>query len=315
MTRLPRTRTAVVVATLALLAFALSAAAAAAPALPEPKGWVNDFAGILKPEEISRLDGIIQSLEKETTVEIAVVTVKTTQPLDPKSYVVALIQKWKVGKAGKDNGLILLVSLDDRRVEVEVGYGLEGTLPDSLVLRIIDSDLIPQFRQNKYADGIIAAVQNYAGIVRKAGAQAPGTTTQPPALPPAEPSRPPAPGFDSTGMIVGIGFVLLGLVIAVSGVLRGLNRCPRCKKGRCTVTDRVLVPATALAAGMGVRRCVCPACGYVKETEYRIPPVIMRGPRGGFGGFGGGGFGGHSGGGFGGFGGGRSGGGGGGRSW
>ncbi|MDP2857415.1 MAG: TPM domain-containing protein [Bacillota bacterium] len=315
MTRLFRARIAVVVV-LVLLALALPAAAfpalaATAPTLPEPKGWVNDFAGVLKPEEVSKLDSIIQSLEKETTAEIAVVTVKTTQPLDPKSYVVALMEKWKVGKKDKDNGLILLVSLDDRRVEVEVGYGLEGTLPDSLVLRVIDNDLIPQFKQNKYAEGIIAAVENYAGIIRKAASQAPGTTT--PQLPTPQPSKPSTPGFSGIGMVLGIGFVLLGLVIAVSGLLKGYNKCPVCKKGRCTVMDKLLVPATALAAGVGVRRCVCPACGYAKETEYRIPPVIMRGPRGGFGGFGGGG---HSGGGgFGGFGGGRSGGGGGGRSW
>ena len=319
MTRLFRGRIAVVVM-LVSLALALPAAvsparAATTPTLPEPKGWVNDFAGVLKPDEVSKLDGIIQSLEKETTAEIAVVTVKTTQPLDPKSYVVALMEKWKVGKKDKDNGLILLVSLDDRRVEVEVGYGLEGTLPDSLVLRVIDNDLIPQFKQNKYAEGIIAAVQSYAGIIRAAASQAPGTTTPQPPTP--QPPKPSTPGFSGIGMALGIGFVLLGLVIAASGLLKAYNKCPVCKKGRCTVTDKVLVPATALAAGMGVRRCVCPACGYVKETEYRIPPVIMRGPRGGFGGFGGGRFGGggHSGGGFGGFGGGRSGGGGGGRSW
>jgi len=302
-------------AALLLLALALPAFAATTPALPEPKGWVNDFAGILKADEVSKLDSIIQSLEKVTTAEIAVVTVKNTQPLDPKSYVVALMEKWKVGKKDKDNGLILLVSVDDRRVEVEVGYGLEGTLPDSVVLRIIDNDLIPQFKQNKYGDGIIAAVQQYAGIIWASASQPPGAPA--PSGPPAElqPAKPATSPLGSIGIALGAGLLLLGVVLAVSGI-RGHNRCPVCKKGRCTVTDKVLVSATALAAGMGLRRCICPACGYVKETEYRIPPIILRGPRGGFGGFGGGGFGGRSGGGgFGGFGGGRSGGGGGGRSW
>ncbi len=313
MTKIHRVRVALLVAGLLLLALAVPVFAATTPALPEPKGWVNDFAGVLKPEEISKLDSIIQSLEKETTAEIAVVTVKTTQPLDPKSYVVALMEKWKVGKKDKDNGLIVLVSVDDRRVEVETGYGLEGTLPDSVVLRIIDNDLIPQFKQSKYGDGIIAAVQNYANIIRASASQAPGTTPSPaPAVPPA---KSPVSSLGSIGIALGAGLLLLGVVLAISGI-RGYNRCPVCKKGRCTVTDKVLVPATALAAGTGIRRCACPACGYVKETEYRIPPIILRGPRGGFGGFGGGGFGGRSGGGgFGGFGGGRSGGGGGGRSW
>jgi len=309
-----------------IVGVAFSAQAAPAVTYPQPKGFVNDFAAVLKPDEASKLEGMLTNLEKTTTAELAVVTVKTTQPLDPKSYVVGLMEAWKVGKKGKDNGLILLAAIDDRRVEVEVGYGLEGILPDALVLRIIDNDLIPQFKQNKYGEGIIAAVQSYASVITKAGQPAsPGTPGMPmpqPLPPPPvmpKPVAPVLPGLPWTlGILVPIVFVLAGLGLVLSSVLRVFApKCPRCK-GRCVVTDKVLVAATALAAGVGARTRVCPRCGYSHESEYRISPVVVtRGRRGGGGWGGSGGFGGSGGGGggFGGFGGGRSGGGGGGRSW
>lgn len=296
----------------ALLVFgSTSHAAPATVVLPEYKGWVNDFAGVLSAEEKAQLEDILKNLESKTTAEITVVTVKTTKPIEPKMYAVALMEKWGVGKSGKDNGVIILAAIEERRVEVEVGYGLESILTDSITGRILDNDLIPHFRQDKYGAGLIAAARSMAAIV---GGQS--TTPGAAPLPPQQ-----APGKStSSGELAGFaaaGMVLLGVLVLMLALRSSLGRkCPKCKS-RLIVNDRVVTPATALAAGLAMKRYFCSKCGYCDETPYRIPPIVVVRRHYGGGGFFGGGSGGFRGGGsgFGGFGGGRSGGGGAGRSW
>ncbi len=281
-----------------------SVQANAAAELPDYEGWVNDYAGILQPDEKANLETLLSDLEKATGAEMTVVIVNTTSPLEPKMYVVRLMEKWKVGKAEIDNGVILLVSMQERRVEVEVGYGLEHVLTDSTVGRILDADLVPAFREDRYADGILKAVGSIESRIR-ASTDGSGVS-----VPPEQT----APSRSKEVIGLAIAMVFFGVLVVLVALRSGLGRkCPKCKT-RLRATDRVVTPATAATAGVAIRRYSCAKCGYYDESRYRIPPImpVRRYPGGGgFGGIGGG----RSGGGFGGFGGGRSGGGGAGRSW
>jgi uncharacterized protein len=281
--------------------------AATGPTFPEPVGYVNDFAGVMSSAQKTQLEATLKELQQTTGAEIAVVTLKSTQPLVAKDYAIQLMEKWQVGQKGKDNGIILLAAIDDRQVTIEVGYGLEGAITDAIAGRILDQDLIPQFKNNNYGAGLIAATQSLIVRVKQEAGVIPKTATPAPA-----PSR---PATNTQGpAIVALIVVGLAFILIMSLIARATRpKCPKCK-GKCIVTDKVITPATALTAGVGVRVCKCLECGLETESQYRIPPIIVFGGRGwGGGGFGGG-FGGR-GGGFGGFGGGSSGGGGASRSW
>lgn len=104
---------------------------------PAPQGRVNDFAHVLDIATERTLDALIDEVEQRTTAEIAVVVVETTAPLPPKSYVTELFNQWGVGKHGEDSGVMILLATQDRRVEIETGYGVEGILPDGKIGTII----------------------------------------------------------------------------------------------------------------------------------------------------------------------------------
>lgn len=132
---------------------------------PKPEGFVNDFAGVLRGQEKAEIARIAENLEKDTTAEIAVVTVKTVKPYSIEEYSVKLFEKWGIGKAGKDNGTLLLVAVEDREVKIEVGYGLEGVLPDGLCGEIIRTAIIPEFKRGNYGAGIVRGTEAIAGII------------------------------------------------------------------------------------------------------------------------------------------------------
>lgn len=139
---------------------------------PKPEGFVNDFANILTNSEEDTLVKIAEELEKDTTSEIAVVIVKTVKPLSIEEYSVRLFSEWGIGKKGKDNGVLLLVAIEDREVKIEVGYGLEGILPDGRCGEIIRKYIIPEFKNGRYGGGIIAGASAIAGVIsgKRAGA-------------------------------------------------------------------------------------------------------------------------------------------------
>jgi uncharacterized protein len=124
-------------------------------AIPNPRihfGWVADPANVVANRKAD-INQLITKLERDTSTEIAVAVLPTIGHLDPKSFAVALMERWKVGKAGKDNGVLVLHVLDQRRVEIETGYGLEGVLPDLKVRWIIQDVAAPFFKKDSLADG------------------------------------------------------------------------------------------------------------------------------------------------------------------
>ncbi|MFH1777171.1 MAG: TPM domain-containing protein [Candidatus Omnitrophota bacterium] len=134
---------------------------------PAYKGYVNDFAGVIYDDTEDTLSWIIGELEKKTTAQIAVVTLDTVSPLDIETYAVELFEEWGIGHKGRDNGVLFLVAVGDRKMRIEVGYGLEGAIPDALAKLIISKNITPYFKQGNYDRGIMAGTVAIANLMAK----------------------------------------------------------------------------------------------------------------------------------------------------
>jgi uncharacterized protein len=124
--------------------------------LPEYKGYVNDFAEVLSPQEEETITNLTRELQQKTTAEVAVVTLESVAPYEINLYAVKLFEKWGIGVKGKDNGVLILMALKEHEVRIEVGYGLEGILPDGLTGEIIRKYMVPAFKKGKYGNGIVS---------------------------------------------------------------------------------------------------------------------------------------------------------------
>ena len=134
--------------------------------VPNPRrvsgSFVADSGGVLGPEYIALIDGVCRDLQAKTTVELAVVTVSDLGGLVIEDYADKLFRRFGIGAAGKDNGLLLLFSRDDRAVRIEVGYGLEGAIPDAKASRILDLSALPYIRNGLVGRGLFLAVRELA---------------------------------------------------------------------------------------------------------------------------------------------------------
>lgn len=126
----------------------------AATQYPDYSNYVNDFAKVFSANFVSQLDAKLLSFDQKTTDQIAVVTVDTTGAETIEQYSIALADKWKVGQKGKDNGVIMLFAMKDRKMRIEVGRGLEGDLTD-IQAKHIETDIItPSFKSGNYETGV-----------------------------------------------------------------------------------------------------------------------------------------------------------------
>lgn len=132
-----------------------------------PTADVNDFAGLLSPAEKESLEARCRQLRERTGAQLAVVTLKSLEGGNVEDFTNKLFERWGVGEKGKNNGLMLLVAMGDRRSRIEVGYGLEPIIPDMLAGRILDHDLRPHFRDGNYAAGLTAAVNKICELVEQ----------------------------------------------------------------------------------------------------------------------------------------------------
>ena len=132
-----------------------------------PAGRVNDFAELLGAPARAALEQRLQDVETKTSSEIAVATVKSLDGMSVEEYANRLFKEWGVGQAKTDNGVLILVAPNEREMRIEVGYGLEGILPDGLAGEIRDEQFLPRFRDDDYAAGITAGVNRIADIVEK----------------------------------------------------------------------------------------------------------------------------------------------------
>ena len=279
---------------LGLVFLALLGGTVAAGDFPPPEGWVTDRAGVMEAPVRQDLEALLEDLERETAAEVAVVTVETTDPLDPVGYGVRLFEEWGLGKAGADNGLLILLALREREIRVEVGYGLEHVLTDGLVGQLLDREAVPLLQEDRFGEGLSALAGALAAEIREAHAS--GLLEERPRA--GDEARTRNPDF-----LVVAAFLVFWLLVggAILAANRFRSRCPRCRN-RLKTAQRTTRPAGVATWGSAVYSHSCPRCGYRREGTRRIPPIgtgrsrrmggglgFPRGGRaGGFGGFGGG---------------------------
>ncbi len=144
---------------LACLIFVLLSSLAFALEVPDaPAGRVTDLTGTLSRNEIGALDQKLAAFEQETTNQIAVLIIPSLEGDSLEDYSIRLAEKWKIGQKGKNNGVILLIVKNERKLRIEVGYGLEGALPDAVSGSIIRSEIAPRFRSSQFYQGVDAGV-------------------------------------------------------------------------------------------------------------------------------------------------------------
>lgn len=271
--------------------------------------FVSNPDGILSAPAVARLDSMLLALREERIAEVAVVAIESIGFAEPREFAFELFRHWGLGEKGRDNGLLVLLVLGQGAVEIEVGYGLEGDLPDALCGSIIRNLMIPPFKERDFDKGMIEGVGAIATALRSGEAAL--------NLPAEEPKG--GKGRGMVGLVIFLSTMALfiGMVLAL---LHLNNRCPKCKKGPLKRSgERVVTEKNAFQTIYKVAY-KCEKCGNIvwrNEAENNSGGGGIGSGRGrGFGGpiiFGGGGFGGfgRGGGGFGGgFGGGSSGGGG-----
>ena len=134
--------------------FSVAPAALAYSNPGQPKGFVNDFAGLLSADQKNNLENKLAQFNASSSNEIAIVTINSLDGDTIENYANKLFTDWQIGKAKKDNGVLLLISLADRKMRIETGYGLEGALPDATANQIITKTLRPAFQAGNYYEGI-----------------------------------------------------------------------------------------------------------------------------------------------------------------
>lgn len=183
--------------------------------VPALQAQVTDLTGTLSPPQQSQLEQTLSAFEKRKGSQIAVLIVPTTQPETIEQYAIRVATAWKLGRKDIDDGALLLIAKEDRTLRIEVGYGLEGAIPDAVANRIIDEIITPYFKQGDFYGGIQAGIDRLARVVE-------GEPLPAPVSGPVSGKRSSAP--DNLGQLIPLIFfaVLLG-----GGLLRAmLGRFP-----------------------------------------------------------------------------------------
>ncbi|MEC5147186.1 TPM-phosphatase domain-containing protein [Chitinophaga sp. 180180018-2] len=128
------------------------------PPRPNPPSLVNDFAGILLKNEDEALEQKVVAYNDSTSTQIAIVTLKSVGDYDISQVSLKILRDWGIGSKGKNNGILILVSVEDRKIRIETGYGMEGAVPDAIANDIINQIIKPAFREGRYYEGLNGAV-------------------------------------------------------------------------------------------------------------------------------------------------------------
>jgi len=196
-----------VAALVAAVALVAPARAQELQAIPALEARVTDLTGTLDREQRARLEQQLATIEERKGAQVAVLVVPTTQPEPIEDYAIRVAETWKLGRAevaGRrvDDGLLLLVAKNDRRVRIEVGYGLEGVVPDAIAKRIVAEVIAPRFREGDFFGGLSAAVDRIGRLIEGE------------ALPPPEAAGDTADGHQPA--LAGLLVLLVGSMFAIA---------------------------------------------------------------------------------------------------
>jgi uncharacterized protein len=172
--------------------------------VPPLTGRVTDLTGTLSGAAVTRIEAKLAALEAQKGSQLAVLIVPSTQPEEIEQFGIRVGDAWKLGRKGVDDGAILIVAKNDRRVRIEVGTGLEGAIPDAIANRIIDENVTPHFKTGDFDGGVEAGVDKMISVVN------------------GEPLPAPDRKWEHTGNLPHLLPLLLVVVFVASGVLRAL---------------------------------------------------------------------------------------------
>lgn len=145
--------------------------------VPKSTGYVNDLAGLISSATELKIENFLRGFEASDSTQLVVLTVDSLQGEALEEYSLKVAENWGIGQKGKDNGALLLIAKQERKIRIEVGYGLEGKLTDLLAGRIIDNDITPHFKAGDYEGGVVAGITGMAEAVR-GEYQGAGTTSR-----------------------------------------------------------------------------------------------------------------------------------------
>ncbi|WP_084176152.1 TPM domain-containing protein [Brevundimonas bacteroides] len=208
-----RTTRAVWVIVLLCLASVLTFAggAVAQPSFPSLSGRVVDQARLLSEAKEAEITAKLEALEAETSDQLVVVTVDSLQDLEIEDYGYQLGRAWGIGQEGEDNGVLLIIAPNERKVRIEVGYGLEPILTDALSNQIIQSQILPPFREGGFERGITAGVDAIDAQLRLDPAEAQARAAA------AEPTDPELPAYPAVIITLIFLFLFINIMRAVGG--------------------------------------------------------------------------------------------------
>ncbi len=271
---------------LALLAALLLAAPLTAQTYPDrTAAGLNDFADMVEEEAEARINDTLANMAAVHGTEAAVVTLSSVrfyaQNATIEDYATGLFNAWEIGDAEANNGLLILVFRDDREVRVEMGSGYDADMRKAID-RVVDEDILPQFREGDFSGGIEAGVN---GLLSRVVAPAPANAAA------QEPAAASAPtGEASEGGSNALYYILGAIAAGIAGIV-ALNRrsaaklaaqpCANCGKTGLQRSREVLRAATETMEGAGETRLTCPSCGHVEATPYTISKVQPAAPKGG----------------------------------
>ncbi len=168
---------------------------------PAPTAYFNDYAGLVPAADAQRLDARLRQFAEQTSTQILVAVFKDLPSPSLEDFTVRTAQSWRVGRKDWDNGAVLFVFVDDRKMRIETGYGLEGALPDQLAARILDNEVRPRFRAGEWTGGLEAGIDAMMAATR-------GEYTAPP---------PRKQGVPLVAILIIVLFVVLFLWLASQG--------------------------------------------------------------------------------------------------
>lgn len=253
--------------------------------LPAPlTDTVSDFADVLTPDTEAALTQTLRDVRDETTVHVVVVTMAhiadhggAGQSIE--TYAKNLFNAWGVGDADRDDGIMVLVARDDGAMRIALGRGY-GPVYDGAAQRVIDSRMLPEFRQARFEAGIVAGVD---GVIEKIAR--PYVKNHPP--PPDASGGAGLEGVALYGLVFGAG-LLFTLRRLVGDVIARFRHCPQCGGRGLTRERSTVTGATRSASGVGSQITRCTHCSYEERATYTIPRIRSGRSGGGGGGFGGG---------------------------
>ena len=242
---------------------------------PDYHGFVNDYTNTINKDWKSKTEQLVAKVERETQCEIAVTVIDNLKGLTIEDYAVRLFEKWGIGKKDEDNGVLLLISMDERELRIEVGYGLEGVITDIEAKNIIDDVIVPRFKENNYDSGIYNGVVAIANKIYLEQGKAGIAYSDP------------VPIAAVAGFVGSIAFVVIIILVTLLpwilifgavGVLSLLSyiknhKCPQCKRLGLVIKQTILSNASYEYSGQMIIEKTCRYCNFYKKHTAIIPKL------------------------------------------